>query len=70
VTEFEPAGSVPAVSSAATSESEPESGTLNRLAETARGIEGIDDLPLAEAARRLEALHSELQAALAELDRN
>jgi hypothetical protein len=66
VSEFEPAGPLPAVSSAAT----PESATLNRLSQTAADIDGIDELPLPEAAQRLEALHSELQAALAELDRN
>jgi hypothetical protein len=40
-----------------------------RISAAADGIAGIGDGPLAEAVSRLDALHSELQGALANLDK-
>jgi hypothetical protein len=40
-----------------------------RISAAADGIAGISDGPLAEAMTRLDALHRELQGALADLDR-
>jgi len=39
-----------------------------RISAAADGIAGIGDSPLAEAVPRLDALHSQLQGALADLD--
>lgn len=41
---------------------------VQRISAAADDITGIGDGPLAEAASRLDALHSELQSALANLD--
>ncbi len=40
-----------------------------RVESAADGIAGVSDGPLAEALTRLDALHRELQSALADLDR-
>ena len=40
-----------------------------RISTAAEGIDGVGDGPLAEAVSRLDALHSDLQGALADLDR-
>lgn len=41
---------------------------LSRVADAAAQLAGIAELPSAEAVTRFDAMHSELQAALAELD--
>jgi len=49
----------------------PDPGSENavrRIAAAADGIAGVSDGPLAEAVPRLDALHRELQGALADLD--
>jgi hypothetical protein len=43
---------------------------LERIATAQADLEGIELVPLAEAAGRFEALHAELQSALADLDQN
>jgi hypothetical protein len=43
---------------------------LQRIATAHANLEGIELVPLTEAAGRFEALHSELQSALADLDQN
>ncbi len=42
---------------------------LPRIAAAVAELEGVSELPLPEAATRLDALHGELQLALADLDR-
>jgi hypothetical protein len=48
----------------------PGDGVLNRISTATAALDGIEQLPLAEAAARFEALHGEVQAALADLDQN
>lgn len=42
---------------------------LQRIEEALGALDGIAEIPLADATRCLDALHSELQTALADLDR-
>jgi hypothetical protein len=46
----------------------PGDADLQPITAAAAVLDGIDELPLAEAARRFESLHAELQGALAALD--
>jgi hypothetical protein len=43
---------------------------MHRIATASADLEGIGELPLIDAANRFDALHSELQSALADLDQN
>ena len=43
---------------------------LQRIATAHADLEGIELVPLTEAAGRFDALHAELQSALADLDQN
>jgi len=48
----------------------PADPVLQRIASAHADLEGIGLVPLTEAAGRFDALHAELQSALADLDQN
>jgi hypothetical protein len=48
----------------------PGNPVLERIATAQADLEGIELVPLAEAAGRFEVLHAELQSALADLDQH
>jgi hypothetical protein len=42
---------------------------LRQIADSVAGLDGLEQLPLSEAAQRFSELHAELQGALTDLDR-
>ena len=65
----EPAARTPSAEPLAAGASEQTDAVLRQISDAVAALDGLEQLPLSEAAQRFGELHAELQGALTDLDR-